>query len=130
MRNIDLQQAYDDQTQELLIDQTIIDNLTDAEAYDKDKQEEYFKYALENNLVFNTESDLMRAVKNDFFGIYSSELDEMSNKYGKLFYYMHVDYSQVLEECIVNGYIDLVKYAGKFVVFVINPDGFYETEFK
>lgn len=125
MKKIDLLQAYDQQTQELLIDQVILENIVDASEYDSDKQKQYYQYAVENNLVFDTESDLMRAVKNDFFGIYSSELDEMSDKYSKLFMYMNVDYSQMLLECLMNGYIDLVKSNGKYVVFVIDPDGFY-----
>lgn len=125
MKKIDLLQAYDQQTQELLIDQVILENVVDASEYDSDKQKQYYQYAVENNLVFDTESDLMRAVKNDFFGIYSSELDEMSDKYSKLFMYMNVDYSQMLLECLMNGYIDLVKSNGKYVVFVIDPDGFY-----
>lgn len=125
MKKIDLIQAYDEQTQELLIDETISKNLTDTDEYDSDEQKQYFAYAKKNNLVFDTESDLMRAVKNDFFGIYTDELDEMSDKYSKLFMYMHVDYSQMLLECLMNGYIDLVKYNGKYVVFVIDPHGFY-----
>lgn len=125
MKKIDLLQAYDQQTQELLIDQVILENVVDASEYDSDKQKQYYQYAVENNLVFDTESDLMRAVKDDFFGIYSSELDEMSDKYSKLFMYMNVDYSQMLLECLMNGYIDLVKLNGKYVVFVIDPDGFY-----
>lgn len=125
MKKIDLIQAYDEQTQELLIDETISKNLTDADEYDSDVQKQYFDYAKENNLVFDTESDLMRAVKNDFFGIYTDELDEMSDKYSKLFMYINVDYSQMLLECLMNGYIDLVRYNGKYVVFVIDPHGFY-----
>lgn len=125
MKKIDLLQAYDQQTQELLIDQVILENTVDASEYDSDKQKQYYQYAVENKLVFDTESDLMRAVKNDFFGIYSSELDEISDRYRKLFMYMNVDYSQMLLEYLMNGYIDLVKYNGKYVVFVIDPDGFY-----
>lgn len=125
MKKIDLIQAYDEQTQELLIDETISKNLTDADEYDSDVQKQYFAYAKKNNLVFDTESDLMRAVKNDFFGIYTDELDEMSDRYRKLFMYMHADYSQMLLEYLMNGYIDLVKYNGKYVVFVIDPHGFY-----
>lgn len=125
MKKIDLLQAYDQQTQELLIDQVILENVVDASEYDRDKQKQYYQYAVENNLVFDTESDLMRAVKNDFFGIYSRELDEMSDQYNKLFMYMNVDYSQMLLESLMNGYIDLVKYNDKYVVFVIDPDGFY-----
>lgn len=125
MKKIDLIQAYDEQTQELLIDETISKNLTDADEYDSDVQKQYFDYAKENNLVFDTESDLMRAVKNDFFGIYTDELDEISDKYSKLFMYINVDYSQMLLECLMNGYIDLVRYNGKYVVFVIDPHGFY-----
>lgn len=125
MKKIDLIQAYDEQTQELLIDETISKNLTDADEYDSDVQKQYFAYAKKNNLVFDTESDLMRAVKNDFFGIYTDELDEMSDRYRKLFMYMHVDYAQILLECLMNGYIDLVKYNGKYVVFIIDPHGFY-----
>lgn len=125
IKKIDLLQAYDQQTQELLIDHIINENITDKDEYDKDKQEQYYQYALENGLVFDTESDLMRAVKDDFFGIYSRELDEMSDQYSKLFMYMNVDYSQMLLESLMNGYIDLVKCHGKYVVFVINPNGFY-----
>lgn len=125
MKKIDLIQAYDEQTQELLIDETISKNLTDADEYDSDVQKQYFAYAKKNNLVFDTESDLIRAVKNDFFGIYTDELDEMSDRYRKLFMYMHVDYSQMLLEYLMNGYIDLVKYNDKYVVFVIDPAGFY-----
>lgn len=125
MKKIDLIQAYDEQTQELLIDETISKNLTDADEYDSDVQKQYFAYAKKNNLVFDTESDLMRAVKNDFFGIYTDELDEMSDRYRKLFMYMHVDYAQMLLEYLMNGYIDLVKYNDKYVVFVIDPHGFY-----
>ena len=125
MKKIDLIQAYDEQTQELLIDETISKNLTDADEYDSDVQKQYFDYAKENNLVFDTESDLMRAVKNDFFGIYTDELDEISDKYSKLFMYINVDYSQMLLECLMNGYIYLVRYNGKYVVFVIDPHGFY-----
>lgn len=126
-KKIDLLQAYDQQTQELLIDQVINENITDKDEYDKDKQEQYYQYAAENNLVFNTESDLMRAVKDDFFGIYTEELDEMSDQYNKLFMYMNVDYSQMLLESLMNGYIDLVKYNNKYVVFVINANGFYDA---
>ena len=125
MKKIDLIQAYDEQTQELLIDETISKNLTDKDEYDSDEQKQYFAYAKKNSLVFDTESDLMRAVKNDFFGIYADELDEMSNRYRKLFMYMHVDYAQMLLECLMNGYIDLVKYNDKYVVFAIDPHGFY-----
>lgn len=125
MKKIDLIQAYDEQTQELLIDETISKNLTDADEYDNDVQKQYFAYAEKNNLVFDTESDLIRAVKNDFFGIYTDELDEMSDRYRKLFMYMHIDYSQMLLEYLMNSYIDLVKYNGKYVVFVIDPAGFY-----
>lgn len=125
MKKIDLIQAYDEQTQELLIDETISKNLTDADEYDSNEQKQYFAYAEKNSLVFDTESDLMRAIKNDFFGIYTDELDEMSDRYRKLFMYMHVDYSQMLLEYLMNGYIDLVKYSGKYVVFVIDPHGFY-----
>lgn len=129
MRNIELNAAYDDQTQELLIDQVIASSLTDPEMYDNDHQKQYLDFAREHNLVFNTESDLMRAVKNDFFGLYSDLLDEMSSKYSKIFMYMHVDYSQMLTECLMNGYIDLVKQDGKYVVYVINPAGFYEVQY-
>ena len=125
MKKIDLIQAYDEQTQELLIDETISKNLTDADEYDSDVQKQYFAYAEKNNLVFDTESDLIRAVKNDFFGIYTNELDEMSDRYRKLFMYMPVDYAQMLLEYLMNGYIDLVKYNDKYVVFVIDPHGFY-----
>ena len=38
MKKIDLIQAYDEQTQELLIDETISKNLTDADEYDSDVQ--------------------------------------------------------------------------------------------
>ena len=129
MKKIDLLQAYDAQTQELLIDHVIFENTVDASEYDDDKQKQYFDYAKDNNLVFNTESDLMRAVKDDFFGLYSDVLDEMSDKYRKIFMYMHVDYAQMLTECLMNGYIDLVKMHGKYVVYVIDPDGFYEVEY-
>ena len=129
MRNIELDASYDDQTQELLIDQVIASSLTDPEMYDSDHQKQYLDFAREHNLVFNTESDLMRAVKNDFFGIYSDVLDEMSSKYNKIFMYMHVDYSQMLTECLMNGYIDLVKQDGKYIVYVINPAGFYEVQY-
>lgn len=129
MRNIELNAAYDEQTQELLIDQVIASSLTDPEMYDNDHQKQYLDFARARGLVFNTESDLMRAVKNDFFGIYSDILDEMSNKYSKIFMYMHVDYSQMLTECLMNGYIDLVKQDGKYVVYVINPAGFYEVQY-
>ena len=53
----------------------------------------------------------------------------MSGKYRKIFMYMHVDYAQMLIECLINGYIDLVKMHGKYVVYVIDPDGFYEVEY-
>lgn len=129
MRNIELNAAYDEQTQELLIDQVIASSLTDPEMYDNDHQKQYLDFAREHNLVFNTESDLMRAVKNDFFGLYSDLLDETSSKYSKIFMYMHVDYSQMLTECLMNGYIDLVKQDGKYIVYVINPAGFYEVEY-
>lgn len=129
MRNIELNAAYDEQTQELLIDQVIASSLTDPEMYDNDHQKQYLDFAREHDLVFNTESDLMRAVKNDFFGLYSDLLDEMSSKYSKIFMYMHVDYSQMLTECLMNGYIDLVKQDGKYIVYVINPAGFYEVEY-
>lgn len=129
MRNIELNAAYDEQTQELLIDQVIASNLTDPEMYDSDHQKQYLDFARARGLVFNTESDLMRAVKNDFFGLYSDLLDEMSNKYSKIFMYMHVDYSQMLTECLMNGYIDLVKQDGKYIVYVINPAGFYEVQY-
>ena len=71
----------------------------------------------------------MRAVKDDFFGLYSDVLDEMSDKYRKIFMYMQADYAQMLTECLINGYIDLVKMYGKYVVYVIDPDGFYEAEY-
>ena len=129
MRNIELNAAYDEQTQELLIDQVIASSLTDPEMYDSGHQKQYLNFAREHDLVFNTESDLMRAVKNDFFGLYSDLLDEMSDKYSKIFMYMRVDYSQMLTECIMNGYIDLVKQDGKYVVYVINPAGFYEVQY-
>lgn len=129
MRNIELNAAYDEQTQELLIDQVIASSLTDPEMYDNAHQKQYLDFAVQHDLVFNTESDLMRAVKNDFFGLYSDVLDEMSNKYSKIFMYMRVDYSQMLTECLMNGYIDLVKQNDKYVVYVINPAGFYEVEY-
>ena len=129
MRNIELSAAYDEQTQELLIDQVIASSLTDPDMYDSDHQKQYLDFAVQHDLVFNTESDLMRAVKNDFFGLYSDRLDEMSSKYSKIFMYMHVDYSQMLTECLMNGYIDLVKQDGKYVVYVINPAGFYEVQY-
>lgn len=129
MRNIELNAAYDEQTQELLIDQVIASSLTDPEMYDDAHQKQYLDFAVQHDLVFNTESDLMRAVKNDFFGLYSDVLDEMSNKYSKIFMYMRVDYSQMLTECLMNGYIDLVKQNDKYVVYVINPAGFYEVEY-
>lgn len=129
MKNIDIVQAYDPQTQELLIDDVINSSLTDLDMYDKQHQKQYLDFAREHNLVFNSESDLMRAVKNDFFGLYSDMLDEMSSKYNKIFMYMHVDYSQMLTECLMNGYIDLVKQDGKYIVYVINPAGFYEVQY-
>lgn len=129
MRNIELDAAYDDQTQELLIDSVIKSSLTDPDMYDEQHQKQYLDFAVQHDLVFDTESDLMRAVKNDFFGLYSDVLDEMSNKYSKIFMYMHVDYSQMLTECLMNGYIDLVKQDGKYIVYVINPAGFYEVQY-
>lgn len=129
MKNIELDASYDPQTQELLIDNVISSNLTDPDMYDSGHQKQYLDFARARDLVFNTESDLMRAVKNDFFGLYSDILDEISSKYSKIFMYMHVDYSQMLTECLMNGYIDLAKQDGKYIVYVINPDGFYEVQY-
>lgn len=129
MRNIELNAAYDEQTQELLIDSVINSSLTDPDQYDAQHQAQYLDFAVQHDLVFNTESDLMRAVKDDFFGLYSDMLNEMSDKYSKIFMYMNVDYSQMLTECLMNGYIDLVKQDDKYIVYVINPAGFYEVEY-
>ena len=49
MRNIELNAAYDEQTQELLIDQVIASSLTDPEMYDSGHQKQYLNFAREHD---------------------------------------------------------------------------------
>lgn len=114
---IDLIQAYDQFAQESLFRQTVQDNLDDADAYEaQDLKRTSYRISSFNDFT-NT---LLKAYQEAF-------ADELSNIANDLINYVKVDYSQMLNDDVMNGFVQPIRYQDGSYALLFTIEGVIES---
>ena len=118
MTKIDIESAYDDFTQETLFTNIIKDSLDDASDYDTDElQQDSIVLLLSTDSIYNF-SDKLK----ELYQVSNQErLFNLSNLDHDLTMYMTVDYSAMLRDDSMNGYVVLLKNNDNEYYVVIRP---------
>lgn len=118
MTKIDIENAYDDFTQETLFTNIIKDSLDDANDYDTDElQKDSIVLLLSTNSIYNFSDKL----KELYQASNQERLFNLSNLDHDLTMYMTVDYSAMLRDDLMNGYVVLLKNDNNEYYVVIRP---------
>ena len=118
MTKIDIESAYDDFTQETLFTNIIKDSLDDASDYDTDElQQDSIVLLLSTDSIYNF-SDRLKEL---YQASNQERLFNLSNLDHDLTMYMTVDYSAMLRDDLMNGYIVLLKNDDNKYYVVIRP---------
>lgn len=118
MTKIDIESAYDDFTQETLFTNIIKDSLDDASDYDTDElQKDSIVLLLSTDSIYNFSDKL----KELYQASNQERLFNLSNLDHDLTMYMTVDYSAMLRDDLMNGYIVLLKNNDNEYYVVIRP---------
>lgn len=119
MTKIDIKSAYDDFTQETLFTNIIKDSLDDADDYDTDElQQDSIVLLLSTDSIYNF-SDKLK----ELYQVSNQErLFNLSNLDHDLTMYMTVDYSAMLRDDLMNGYVVLLKNNDNEYYVVIRPE--------
>lgn len=118
MTKIDIENAYDDFTQETLFTNIIKDSLDDANDYDTDElQQDSIVLLLSTDSIYNF-SDRLKEL---YQASNQERLFNLSNLDHDLTMYMTVDYSAMLRDDLMNGYIVLLKNNDNGYYVVIRP---------
>ena len=118
MTKIDIESAYDDFTQETLFTNIIKDSLDDANDYDTDElQQDSIVLLLSTDSIYNF-SDRLKEL---YQASNQERLFNLSNLDHDLTMYMTVDYSAMLRDDLMNGYIVLLKNNDNGYYVVIRP---------
>lgn len=118
MTKIDIESAYDDFTQETLFTNIIKDSLDDASDYDTDElQQDSIVLLLSTDSIYNFSEKLK-----ELYQLSNQErLVNLSNLDHDLTMYMTVDYSAMLRDDLMNGYVVLLKNNDSEYYVVIRP---------
>lgn len=118
MTKIDIESAYDDFTQETLFTNIIKDSLDDANDYDTDElKQDSIVLLLSTDSIYNF-SDKLK----ELYQVSNQErLFNLSNLDHDLIMYMTVDYSAMLRDDLMNGYVVLLKNNDNEYYVVIRP---------
>ena len=118
MTKIDIESAYDDFTQETLFTNIIKDSLDDANDYDTDElQQDSIVLLLSTDSIYNFSDKL----KELYQASNQERLFNLSNLDHDLTMYMTVDYSAMLRDDLMNGYVVLLKNNDNKYYVVIRP---------
>ena len=118
MTKIDIESAYDDFTQETLFTNIIKDSLDDASDYDTDElQQDSIVLLLSTDSIYNFSDKL----KELYQASNQERLFNLSNLDHDLTMYMTVDYSAMLRDDLMNGYVVLLKNNDNEYYVVIRP---------
>src|SRR5699024_10394814 len=118
MTKIDIESAYDDFTQETLFTNIIKDSLDDANGYDTDElQQDSIVLLLSTDSIYNFSDKL----KELYQASNQERLFNLSNLDHDLTMYMTVDYSAMLRDDLMNGYVVLLKNNDNEYYVVIRP---------
>lgn len=118
MTKIDIENAYDDFTQETLFTNIIKDSLDDASDYDTDElQQDSIVLLLSTDSIYNF-SDRLKEL---YQASNQERLFNLSNLDHDLTMYMTVDYSAMLRDDLMNGYVVLLKNDNNEYYVVIRP---------
>lgn len=118
MTKIDIESAYDDFTQETLFTNIIKDSLDDANDYDTDElQQDSIVLPLSTDSLYNFSEKL----KELYQASNQERLFNLSNLDNDLTMYMTVDYSAMLRDDLMNGYVVLLKNNDNKYYVVISP---------
>lgn len=118
MTKIDIESAYDDFTQETLFTNIIKDSLDDANDYDTDElQQDSIVLLLSTDSIYNFSDKL----KELYQASNQERLFNLSNLDHNLTMYMTVDYSAMLRDDLMNGYVVLLKNNDNEYYVVIRP---------
>lgn len=118
MTKIDIENAYDDFTQETLFTNMIKDSLDNASDYDTDElQKDSIVLLLSTDSIYNF-SDRLKEL---YQASNQERLFNLSNLDHDLTMYMTVDYSAMLRDDLMNGYIVLLKNDDNKYYVVIRP---------
>ena len=118
MTKIDIESAYDDFTQETLFTNIIKDSLDDASDYDTDElQQDSIVLLLSTDSIYNFSDKL----KELYQASNQERLFNLSNLDHDLTMYMTVDYSAMLRDDLMNGYVVLLKNNDSEYYVVIRP---------
>lgn len=116
MTRINLDEAYSDWTQESLFNQVVKDNIGDESDYD----DKYIKQAKDQFGTFDDFYDLARKLLEMYQNKYMAIIDNINKNIN---YYVHVDFSSMLQDDLFNGYFDILKLKdGKYTIYM-NPTG-------
>ena len=118
MTKIDIESAYDDFTQETLFTNIIKDSLDDANDYDTDElQQDSIVLLLSTDSIYNFSDKLKELYQSSN----QERLFNLSNLDHDLTMYMTVDYSAMLRDDLMNGYVVLLKNNDNEYYVVIRP---------
>lgn len=118
MTKIDIESAYDDFTQETLFTNIIKDSLDDASDYDTDElQQDSIVLLLSTDSIYNFSDRLKELYQTSN----QERLFNLSNLDHDLTMYMTVDYSAMLRDDLMNGYVVLLKNNDNEYYVVIRP---------
>ena len=118
MTKIDIKSAYDDFTQETLFTNIIKDSLDDANDYDTDElQQDSIVLLLSTDSIYNFSDKL----KELYQASNQERLFNLFNLDHDLTMYMTVDYSAMLRDDLMNGYVVLLKNNDNEYYVVIRP---------
>lgn len=118
MTKIDIESAYDDFTQETLFTNIIKDSLDDANDYDTDElQQDSIVLLLSTDSIYNFSDKL----KELYQASNQERLFNLFNLDHDLTMYMTVDYSAMLRDDLMNGYVVLLKNNDNEYYVVIRP---------
>ena len=118
MTKIDIENAYDDFTQETLFTNMIKDSLDNASDYNTDElQQDSIVLLLSTDSIYNF-SDRLKEL---YQASNQERLFNLSNLDHDLTMYMTVDYSAMLRDDLMNGYIVLLKNDNNEYYVVIRP---------
>lgn len=114
---IDLIQAYDQFTQESLFSQVVQDNLDDAGTYGtKDLKRTSYRISAFDDFV----RTLLKAYQEAF-------TNELSDIASDLINYVKVDYSQMLNDDVMNGFVQPIRYQDGSYALLFTAEGITES---
>lgn len=114
---IDLIQAYDQFTQESLFRQVVQDNLDDAGTYGtKDLKRTSYRISAFDDFV----RTLLKAYQEAF-------TNELSDIASDLINYVKVDYSQMLNDDVMNGFVQPIRYQDGSYALLFTAEGITES---